>query len=110
MDQDEASLAKLYGDDIDPDTAVYDQWGPLVYLIVTLSVCSILVIAYLVTLYRAISGTTYSFIVVLLTLLLISNISSIAVATYNHKTNVFIRDAVIYYQSGEPIDLEQGVN
>ena len=101
-----------FDDNGNPD-APYNQWGNKLYLSVTIILNSLLICAYLVTLYRAVKGPAYSFIIILLTLLLVSNIGSVCTVTYNHKVSVFSESLVEALEAGTPlseVSLKEGVH
>ena len=55
------------------------------------------------TLYRAIKGPAYNFIIILLTLLLVSNIGSICASTYLYKDLVFTQNLAEAIREGTPL-------
>ena len=62
----------------------FDSWSDHLYLLVVMILSSILILVYIIALWKVIRGSKYSFIIVLELLLMASNLGYIGSTEYSH--------------------------
>ena len=64
---------------------MYDTWSQHMYTVVVITLAASLILMYVVTLCKVCHGTSFSFIVTLIVLLIVSNIGYIGATSFDHK-------------------------
>ena len=74
------------------DSDDFETWGEQLYTDVVISASSLMLVFYGMTLFKALQGTSYAFVIILIILFMISNIGSIGAGYYNHRAGVIVGD------------------
>ena len=104
----EKTMQKRYSSETEEHTFMFDSWAQVMYVLSVGILASILIILYLITLYKVCKGSGFAFIITLIVLLVFSNLGYIGTSTFDHKAGYLANHH--YYYPDDYFDVESFIN